>query len=280
MNWQGDLDHPEYRKLVAAIAERVGAAKEQVDRQAAIGPRDVVAPRAGGAAELRGTPALSVLRGRRRGDHSSAGRIIRFWPGGDPHVALSRGSRTTSISATSRPNRSCEPRPGTAAAWRRTTWHRCITTGTASSRTTSRRWTGRCAAPGWAMPMHRTTRAIFSPTVMAPSRTTRRRFSWYLKAADQGFGPAAYNVGLFYQDGRATSPDPLKAVEYYRLALDLGHPAAGNALGDMYRLGRGVGVDLGSRGAVVQGRREPRRRRVVDRPRIHVRKRAGGPRAG
>jgi TPR repeat protein len=71
-----------------------------------------------------------------------------------------------------------------------------------------------------------------------------RAFGWYLRAADHGDPWAAYDAGLMYESGYAGKPGDLaKAVDYYRRAADLGVAPAGNALGNLYASGRGVRQD-------------------------------------
>ncbi len=245
MNWQGDLDHPEYRKLVAAIADRVGAAKEQA----------IVKPPSGlGTLWRRALVALQNFAGRPRFPYYLGGAaaiilllgaLIRFWPGGDPHVALQQGLKNffdqRYVEAESELRIAAGHGSGLAAHYLASMYHNGY--GVKQDDVKALDWALRGARLGDAHAQNYA--GYLLSNGHGAKQDDAQAFQLYLKAADQGFGPAAYNVGLFYQDGRATSPDPLKAVEYYRLALDLGHPAAGSALGDMYRLGRGVGVDLG-----------------------------------
>jgi hypothetical protein len=78
------------------------------------------------------------------------------------------------------------------------------------------------------------------------TKDEERAFGWYLRAADHGDPWAAYDAGLMYESGYAgKAGDMSKAVDYYRRAADLGVAPAGNALGNLYASGRGVRQDFG-----------------------------------
>jgi TPR repeat protein len=244
VNWQGDLDHPEYRKLVAAIADRVGAAKGQV----------IVKPAS--TFVLLWQRALAALRSfaaRPRFPYYAGGAaaailllwaIVHFLPGSGPHVALEQGLKNyfdqRYVEAESQLRTAAEHGSGLAANYLASMYHNGY--GVKQDDVKALDWALRGAKLGDSHAQN------YAGYLLANGHGTKQddaqALQWYLRAADQGSGPGAYNAALFYQDGRATSADPLKAVEYYRRAYDLGDGLAGNALGDMYRLGRGVGVDL------------------------------------
>jgi TPR repeat protein len=244
VNWQGELDHPEYRKLVTAIADRVGAAKEQVI---------VKPPSAFAMLFQRARATLQSFAGRPRFPYYAGGgaaailllwAIVHFWPGGDPHVALEQGLKNyfdqRYVEAESDLRTAAQHGSGLAANYLASMYHSGY--GVKQDDVKALDWALRGAKLGDAHAQN------YAGYLLANGHGTKQddaqALQWYLRSADQGFGPGAYNAALFYQDGRATSADPAKAVEYYRRAYDLGDALAGNALGDMYRLGRGVGVNV------------------------------------
>lgn len=51
-------------------------------------------------------------------------------------------------------------------------------------------------------------------------------FSLYKKAAEQGYAPAQYAVGLFYELGKCGKPNEAQALNWYRKAADQGYSGA------------------------------------------------------
>jgi TPR repeat protein len=244
MHWQGELDHPEYRKLVAAIADRVGAGHAS----------EVVKPAADPWALLRRARAMALqLVARPRFPYYAGGAAVailvlwaftRVWSGGDPHDALEQGLKNyydqRYVEAEAQLRSAAQHGSGLAADYMAAMYFNG--NGVKQDDAKALEWALRGAKLGNAHAQN------YAGYLLASGRGAKQddehALQWYMKAADQGFAPAADNVASFYADGRVVTADPLKAVEYYRRAYDLGDARAGNALGDMYRLGRGVGLDI------------------------------------
>lgn len=241
MHWDGELDHPEYRKLVAAIGDRIGAGNASAikppapplrQRVEAMLQRLVARPRfpyyAGGTAV-----AILVLWA-----------AIRLWSGGDPHAALEEGMKDyydqRYVEAEVQLRSATQRGSGLAAYFLASMY--LNGNGVKQDDVKALDWALRGAKLG---DVHAQNYVGFLlGSGRGAKQDHQQALRWYLAAADQGFGPAAYNAGLSYANGDGTQADPQKAVEYYRRALDQGDALAGNALGDMYRLGRGVGLDM------------------------------------
>jgi len=244
MHWQGELDHPEYRKLVAAIADRIGAGHGS----------PVVKPPADYWAwlrRLRGT-AQSVMA-RPRFPYYAGGVAVailalwaatRLWSGGDPHDALEQGLKNyfdqRYVEAESQLVSAARRGSGLAAFYMAAMYFNG--NGVKQDDAKALDWALRGAKLGDVHAQNYVGYLLGSGR--GAKQDEEQSLRWYMTAADQGFAPASYNVGLDYANGKGTRADPQKAVEYYRRALDQGEALAGNALGDMYRLGRGVGLDL------------------------------------
>jgi TPR repeat protein len=63
------------------------------------------------------------------------------------------------------------------------------------------------------------------------------------RAAKQGFAPAAYCLGLLYQDGSGVPKDIKQAAKWFQNAASQGHPMAMMRIGQMYWKGEGVKQD-------------------------------------
>ncbi len=68
-------------------------------------------------------------------------------------------------------------------------------------------------------------------------------FSRLLKAAELGHGPAAYEVGIAYKDGRGTAQDLEAGAKWINKAADQGEPRAQYLVGFAYYTGTGVKQD-------------------------------------
>ncbi len=64
------------------------------------------------------------------------------------------------------------------------------------------------------------------------------------QAAQKGHGVAAYDLALFYMQGRDVEQDFKRAASLLQSAADKGNPEAQYALAGMYKEGRGVSKDL------------------------------------
>ena len=68
-----------------------------------------------------------------------------------------------------------------------------------------------------------------------------KAFEWYQKAAKQEFGPAMFNLGIFYDSGRGVKEiDKHLAFTWYLKAAEKGIPAAQYNVSIMYDDGVGV----------------------------------------
>jgi TPR repeat protein len=244
MHWQGELDHPEYRKLVAAIADRVGAG----NAAAIVKP----APdRWGWLRRLRATSSTLVARPRFPYYAAAAAAAVlalwavaRLWPGGDPHDALEQGLKNyfdqRYVEAESQLHSAAQHNSGLAAYYLAAMYF--YGNGVKQDDAKALDWALRGAKLGDVRAQNYV--GFLLATGRGAKQDEEQALRWYSIAADKGFGTAAYNAGLAYANGRGTRADPQKAVDYYRRAVDQGEPLAGNALGDMYRFGKGVGLDL------------------------------------
>jgi TPR repeat protein len=244
MYWQGELDHPEYRKLVAAIGDRVGAGNVV----AAVHPpadRGAWLRRAGAAAKmLVARPKFPYYAGGAAVAILALWALSRLWSGGDPHDALEQGLKNyfdqRYVEAESQLHSAAQHGSGLASFYLAAMYFNG--NGVKQDDVKALDWAFRGAKLGDARAQN------YVGYLLGNGRGTKKdhdqALRWYLAAADQGLGTAAYNAGLSYANGEGTRADPQKAVEYYRRAYDLGDALGANALGDMYRFGRGVGLDL------------------------------------
>lgn len=244
MHWQGELDHPEYRKLVAAIGDRVGAGSAA---PAATPPADrgPLLERAGGMAKsvlarprfpyYAGGAALAIL---------ALWALSRLWTGTDAHDALEQGLKNyfdqRYVEAESQLHTAARHGSGLASFYLALMYANGY--GVKQNDPKALEWALQGAKLGDAHAQN------YAGYLLGNGRGAKQddelALRWHLRAADQGLGPAAYNVAVYYANGRGTRADAQKAVEYYRRAYDLGDALAANALGDMYRFGRGVGLDM------------------------------------
>jgi uncharacterized protein len=242
MHWQGELDHPEYRKLVAAIADRVGAGN------AAIVPPPV--PLAW--VHRVGMMAQRIVT-RPRFPYYAAGAAVvvlllwalsRLWIGGDPHEALAQGMKNyfdhSYVEAESQLHSAAQRGSGLGAYYLALMYGNG--NGMKQDDSKALDWALHGAKLGDAHAQNYA--AILLESGRGAKKDEQQAFLLYMKAADQGLGAANYNVGADYANGRGVSADPLKAVEFYRRAFDLGDAGGADALGDMYRYGKGVGLDI------------------------------------
>ncbi|WP_270539554.1 tetratricopeptide repeat protein [Bacteroides zhangwenhongii] len=65
-------------------------------------------------------------------------------------------------------------------------------------------------------------------------------FEWYSKAAAQGFAPAAYIIGYYYENGMGVEKNTAKAFEWWSKAAAQGFAKAEYAIGRCYEKGMGV----------------------------------------
>ena len=243
VGWTGDVDHPEYRKLVRAIEDRLGAAHVQDEslirrlalpwwRQALVRARAFMAlPRfpffAGGAAA-----AVLVLWA-----------VVHWWPGGDSHDALEQGLKSyldaRYVEAEAQLHTAAKQGNGLAAHYLAQMYMNGR--GVKQDDAKAMEWAQIGAKAGNANAQNDV--GFLNSTGRGTKMDEPQALRWYLAAAEQGLAVAASNAAISYANGKGVRADPAKAVEYYRRAFDLGYAPAGNALGDMYRFGRGVNTD-------------------------------------
>ncbi len=68
-------------------------------------------------------------------------------------------------------------------------------------------------------------------------------FASFLAAAESGHGPAAYEIGLAYRDGRGAAVDLEASAQWINRAADRGEPRAQHLIGLAYYSGTGVARD-------------------------------------
>lgn len=246
VGWNGDVAHPEYRKLVRAIEDRLGAVHAQDEsliRRAALpwwrqtlarGRVFMAHPRfpyfVGGAAVV-----LLVLWG-----------VVHFWPGGDSRDALEQGLKSyldaRYVEAESQLHVAAKKGNGLAAHYLAQMYMNGR--GVKQDDAKAMEWAQIGAKAGNANAQNDV--GFLTSTGRGTKLDEQQALGWYLAAAEQGLAVAAYNAGISYANGKGVRADPAKAVEYYRRAFDLGYAPAGNALGDMFRFGRGVNMDTGA----------------------------------
>jgi TPR repeat protein len=242
MHWDGELDHPEYRKLVSAIGDRVGAAHVSGDAR----PPDVGPLRRIGAMlqRLVARPQFPYVAGGAAVAVLALWVAARVWSGGDPHDALEQGLKnyfdTRYVEAEAQLRSAAQHNSGLAAYYMAAMYFNG--NGVKQDDAKALEWALRGARLGDVHAQNYVGYLLGSGR--GAKQDHEQALRWYLAAADQGFGLSAYNAGLAYANGEGTHTDPQKAVEYYRRAVDQGEGLAGNALGDMYRYGRGVGLDM------------------------------------
>jgi tetratricopeptide (TPR) repeat protein len=66
---------------------------------------------------------------------------------------------------------------------------------------------------------------------------------WYVKLADQGYVPAQYTIGYYYENGRGVEQNYAEALRWYRKAAEDDYGSAQNAIGQLYDMGKGVKQD-------------------------------------
>ena len=242
VNWSGDVDDPEYRKLVRAIGDRLGAA--------AAAPVPV---KPAGDAWRRIVDKALLLGRQRRVQYAAGGAALaivllwaltRLWSGGDPHDALEQGLKNyidqRYVEAEQQLRDAYRHGSGLAAHYLALMY--ATGQGVKQDDAKALEWALKGAARG--DPHAQNYAGFLLSNGRGAKKDDDQAFQLFQKAADQGLGLGAYNIAINYAYGRGTRADAQKAVDYYRRASDLGEPLAPNALGDMYRFGRGVGLDI------------------------------------
>ena len=242
VGWTGDVDDPEYRKLVRAIGDRLGAGH---------GSGVVVAA---SSWRQRGEAMARALMAHRRFPWIAGGVAVLFiavwllyplWGRGDAHDTLEQGLKNyldqRYVEAEAQLHLAARRGNGLAAHYLAQMYMNGK--GVKQDDAKAMEWAAVGAKAGNIQAQNDV--GFLLGTGRGTKKDEEQALRWYASAADGGNAMAAYNVGLYYANGRGTKADPTRAVEYYRRAFDLGYPKAANALGEMYQYGRGVGLDLG-----------------------------------
>ena len=246
VGWTGDVDDPEYRKLVRAIQDRVGsgdpggggsgpAPSPHWWQRALAHARPLTRHHrfpwiAGGSAAVVAVIATAA--------------VTRLWSGGDAHDTLEQGLKhyldQRCVEAESQLHASAKRGNGLAAHYLAQMYMNGK--GVKQDDAKALEWALVGAKLGNAQAQNDV--GFLFGTGRGTKKDEEQALRRYTSAADQGNAMAAYNVGLYYASGRGARTDPQKAVDYYRRAYELGYAPAANALGDMYRFGRGVGLHI------------------------------------
>jgi TPR repeat protein len=257
VGWKGDLAHPEFRKLVRALEERVGA-----NRGAPVPPPKPPPRPWRERLGLDKLPdAASVLRALSKPGYlvaiaAVAGLVLLLagfgigrltsTSGGEPaHDALEQGLKNffdgKYVEAETSLRTAANAGSGIASYYLARMYRDGL--GVKNDDKKALEWAQRGAARGSAQAQNLT--GLLLDAGRGAPRNGEAALAWYLKAADQGMSWAAFNAGNSVEAGRGgKAPDPTKAYEYYRRAADDQNAAAGNAIGNLYLNGRGVPPDL------------------------------------
>ena len=259
VGWDGSIEHPEFRKLIRALEERVGAhtprppsdtilkrRRERSEHEARILERlraefqRRVPVALGVLARTRWfVPTLAALAILAIG--FALGRLGAPGATESGHAALETGLKYFFDGKYVEAERDLETAAGKGsglAAYYLARMYR-EGLGVKNDDVKAYDWAHRGAERGNGLAEYMT------GLMLDGGRGTRRdpetALKWYLRAADQGLGAGALFAGGVYESGRGGgAPDAAKALDYYRRAVEDNNALAGNAIGDAYRLGRGV----------------------------------------
>lgn len=229
--WQGDIVHPEFRRLTETLDRAVSVRRRRGERSRArvwfvrvtVGALLVAVGAVAGVGfarfEARGGP---VAR-----DSLEAG-LAQFFNG-------------QYVDAETRLRRAAEAGNGAAAYYLARMYRDGL--GVRSDPARALEWAEKGAAHGNALAQNMV--GLLRDARGVSVADDKAALAAWLEAAGQGLAWGAFNAGYFLEAGRGVArPDPVRAFEYYRRAADDGNAAAGNAIGDLYRAGRGVPQDL------------------------------------
>ena len=244
VGWTGDVDDPEYRKLVRAIQDRLGTGQQGGGSG---GPPPAQPWWRRGLAQARTLlrhPRFPYVAGGLGVAIIALWGISRLWGGGDAHDALEQGLKNyldqRYVEAESQLHAAAKQGNGLAAHYLAQMYMNGR--GVKQDDAKGLEWAQVGAKLGNVQAQNDV--GFLLGMGRGAKKDEEQALRWYTSAADHGSAVAAYNVGVSYANARGTRVDPQKAVDYYRRAFELGYPPAANALGDMYRFGRGVGLDI------------------------------------
>lgn len=92
-------------------------------------------------------------------------------------------------------------------------------------------------------------RAMYNLSVMyakgiGVQRDDRTSFYWSSEAAKRGYAPAAYSLGVFFDEGRGgVQKNPAEAFRWFLAAANAGYPDAMFNVGQMYGTGEGTAIN-------------------------------------
>jgi TPR repeat protein len=72
---------------------------------------------------------------------------------------------------------------------------------------------------------------------------TAEAVGWFKKAAAQGYAPAEFQMGQFYDFGFGVEQDDAQALAWYRKSAEHGSAAGQRSVGEFHRKGRGIAAD-------------------------------------
>ncbi|MEP6942636.1 MAG: toll/interleukin-1 receptor domain-containing protein [Betaproteobacteria bacterium] len=241
VGWTGDVEHPEYRKLVRAIGDRLGAAQGEKTAPKHFPWTHRVSAM---ARALTAHPRFPWIAGGTAAVLLAAWLLYPLLGKGDSHDTLEQGLKNyldqRYVEAESQLHAAANRGNGLAAHYLAQMYMGAKGVKQDDAKAMEYALIG--AKAGNILAQNDV--GFLLGTGRGTKKDEAQALRWYTSAADSGNAMAAYNVGLYYLNGRGTKVDPQRAVEYYRRAFDIGYPAAANALGDMYRHGNGVQLDM------------------------------------
>jgi TPR repeat protein len=240
--WRGEIEHPEYRKLVRAIESRVGQGSGPLTPPKVIGPpwwKRLSAIRLpGGATTLAAVAALLLMAGG-----FAAGRYSAGGSGDGYRDALEQGLRQyfdqKYVEAESNLRTAYGKGSGLAAYYLARMYR--DGQGVKADDAKALEWAVKGADRGNALAQN--TAGLLYSAGRGTKKDDAAAFAMYQKAADQGQRYGLYNLARSYENGSSVKSDVGKAYDYYRRAGDDGNGGAFTQIGDMYMSGRGMAAD-------------------------------------
>jgi TPR repeat protein len=251
VGWDGSVDAPEFRKLIRALSERVGAHPQGGAGASSPSQRPPLRP--------PGTFDLARLKSWLASRQAIAALAIAFLlgtgyvlgrqhdPGGESeaaHEALEQGVRhmLDGKYADAEPMLERAASAGSGAAGYYLA--RMYRDGLGVKADDPKALAFARAGAGRRNPLAENMVGNLLSAGRGAPRDDEKALGWYLRAADHGNPWGAFNAAWMIENGRGTrQSDVPKAIDYYRRATDDGIAPAGNALGNLYRNGRGVPQD-------------------------------------
>jgi TPR repeat protein len=255
VGWKGSTEDPEFRKLIRALSERVGAQPAPAPVVVPVPARVVRKPLSGGAGidlarakAWLGSPvallslAALVLLG---GGYLVGRQQAHGTESESAHEALEQGLRLMLDSkyADAEPmlERAMSAGSGGAGYYLSRMYRDGL--GVTKDDAKALAFAQRGAFRGNALAENLLGNLLSAGRGAA--QDDAQALGWYFRAADHGNPWGALNAGYMLENGRgAKSPDITRAISYYQRAIDDNIAPAGNALGNLYRNGKGVPQDV------------------------------------